>query len=142
MQSKFAILWPMFALAAWTVGILLLVATRRILSGVSGKVHPREYALGESQKVPAHVSLANRNYMNLLELPVLFHAICLVAYVTHVEAAQLVLLAWAYVALRVAHSLIHVTYNHVMHRFAAFAASNFVLVAMWVIVGRALANAA
>lgn len=142
MQSKFAILWPMFALAAWTVGILLLVATRRILSGISGRVHPREYALGESPKVPADVSLANRNYMNLLELPVLFHAICLVAYVTHTGAAQVVLLAWAYVALRVVHSFIHVTYNHVMHRFVAFAASNFVLVAMWVIVGRALANAA
>lgn len=142
MQPKFAMLWPMFALAAWTVGILLLVATRRILAGVNGRVHPREYALGESPKVPAEVSLANRNYMNLLELPVLFHAICLVAYVTHTGTAHVELLAWAYVVLRVVHSLIHVTYNHVMHRFAAFAASNLVLVAMWVLVGQALANAA
>ena len=142
MQSKSAILWPVFALAAWTVCVLLLVATKRVLAGVSGRVHPREYALGESQNVPAEVSLANRNYMNLLELPVLFYVVCVVAYMTNAGAKHLVPLAWAYVALRVAHSLVHVTYNRVMHRFAAFAASNFVLVTMWVLVALALANAA
>lgn len=101
MQSKLAILWPMFALAAWTVCVLLVVAIKRVLAGVSGKVHPREYSLGESQKVPAEISLPNRNYMNLLELPVLFYVICVVAYVTSSTTQQLVLLAWSYVALRV-----------------------------------------
>lgn len=142
MQSKFAILWPVFALAAWTVCMLFLVATKRVLAGITGRVHPREYALGESQNVPAEVSLANRNYMNLLELPVLFYVICVIAYVTHTGANHLVLLAWAYVALRVVHSLVHVTYNRVMHRFAAFAVSNFVLITMWVFVALALARAA
>jgi len=50
-------------------------------------------------------------------------------------------LAWAYVALRVVHSLIHITYNHVLHRFLAFASSNFVLLALWILVGRAVFTA-
>jgi hypothetical protein len=40
-------------------------------------------------------------------------------------------LAWIYVLLRAAHSFIHVTYNRVIHRFAAYAASTLVLFAMW-----------
>jgi hypothetical protein len=41
--------------------------------------------------------------------------------------------AWVYVALRVIHSLIHITYNNVLHRLSAYALSNFVLMAFWVL---------
>ena len=47
------------------------------------------------------------------------------------EAALIV--AWAYVAIRAVHSAIHLTYNNVMHRLTAFALSNFVLMAFWVL---------
>jgi len=40
-------------------------------------------------------------------------------------------LAWVYVALRIAHSLVHVSYNKVMHRLALFAISNVVVSVMW-----------
>ena len=39
-------------------------------------------------------------------------------------------LAWAYVALRMAHAIVHLSYNRVTHLFIVFAASNGVLVAM------------
>lgn len=142
MTSKFAMLWPVFALAAWTGVMLVLVAARRVRAGRQGRVHVREYALGESALVPADVRLPNRNYMNLLELPVLFYVACLLAQVTGLASPTLVVLAWAYVALRVVHSLVHVTCNRVLHRFAAFGASNGVLIAMWLLLGLALAGAA
>lgn len=126
-----AILIPVFALAGWTCLILLLIAFRRLTAGVA----PREYALGDSSQVPLPVQLANRNYMNLLELPLLFYIICLLAYVTGSVSGLLVLLAWSYVLLRVVHSVIHVTYNQVMHRFLVFVLSNLVLTALWVLVG-------
>jgi hypothetical protein len=133
-----AMLSPMFALAAWTMCVLLLVAFRRLRAGFSGQVSPREFALGESSKVPANVALPNRNYMNLLELPVLFYVICLIAHETSAVTATTVGLAWTYVALRMVHSVIHITYNHILHRFLAFAASNFALIALWVMVGTGL----
>jgi len=41
--------------------------------------------------------------------------------------------AWSYVALRAVHSAIHLTYNNVIHRLTAFALSNVVLMAFWVL---------
>jgi hypothetical protein len=41
-------------------------------------------------------------------------------------------LAWLYVALRAAHSLVHLTYNKVFHRLSVYAASNVVLLALWI----------
>ena len=71
------------------------------------------FKYGESATVPGYVCIPNRNYMNLLEVPVLFYVACLLLYVTDGTSTALVALAWAYVALRVLHSLIHLSYNHV-----------------------------
>lgn len=73
--------------------------------------------------------------MNLLELPVLFYVVCLMLYVTAGVSPLAVSLAWAYVVLRILHSIIHLTYNRVLHRLAAFAISNAVLAAIWVLAG-------
>ena len=135
------ILGPVFALVAWTTCILLLVAYRRVRPFGGERAHPREFALGESPKVPAAARLANRNYMNLFELPVLFYVGCLVAVVANAETSTLVALAWAYVAFRVVHRVIHVTYNHVLHRFYAFAASNAALIAIWALLAMNLLGA-
>jgi hypothetical protein len=140
MNHSLAILGPVFALAAWTVAILLLVAFRRVRAALAGEVHPREFALGESPRVPAAAVLANRNYMNLLELPILFYVACLMSVLIDVATATMLGLAWSYVALRVVHSLIHITYNRIVHRFAAFAMSNAALLAMWVLLGIQIAG--
>jgi hypothetical protein len=132
-----SVLAPAFVLAAWTGLILVLVAARRMTAGVA----PREYALGEPARLPPEVSLVNRNYMNLLEIPVLFYVICLVAYSAQAASPSILPLAWGYVGLRIVHSLIHITYNTVLHRFLAFVLSNVVLVALWVAVGLAVFSA-
>ena len=41
-------------------------------------------------------------------------------------------MAWTYVGLRALHSLIHLTYNNVIHRLLTFGISNFVLAAVWI----------
>lgn len=122
-------LFPMLALVGWTMGVLALMGARRL----SSRLHPREFALGESAVVPPPVSLPNRNFMNLLEVPVLFYVVCLTFYVTGQTTAWTIGLAWAFVALRVVHTLVHLTYNNVMHRLTAFAPANFALLALWVI---------
>ena len=71
--------------------------------------------------------------MNLLELPVLFYAACLALYVTGTVATLPLALAWTYVGLRAAHSLVHLTTNTVMVRLTFFALSNAVLIALWIV---------
>jgi hypothetical protein len=133
-----AILYPVFALAAWTGSVLLLVPYTRIRASLRGEISAADFKLGESSAVPPAVSIPNRNYMNLLEAPVLFYVACLLLYVSATSSAYAIYLTWAYVALRVLHSAIHLSYNKVLHRTLAFGASNAVLIALWVAAGHAL----
>ena len=95
---------------------------------------PRGVGLASvDDSTPQLGSIPNRNYMNLLELPLLFYVVCLLLVVTSGASDLAVALAWAYVAMRVVHSLIHLTYNRVIHRLAAFALSNAALVALWLV---------
>ena len=138
-MSENAILLPLFALAGWTGFVLILVLVARVRAGRRGEIKGEDFRYGESPRVPAAVCLPNRNYMNLLELPVLFYVICVILRVSGGVTSLSVSLAWAYVVLRVIHSLIHLSYNHVFHRLAAFFASNMVLVALWIVAGLHLA---
>lgn len=130
---KTATLYPVFALALWTALVLLQIPIARFRAAARREVTACDFEYGESATVPGYVCIPNRNYMNLLEVPVLFYVACLLLYVTDGTSTALVALAWAYVALRVLHSLIHLSYNHVYHRLMAFAASNLVLIALWLL---------
>ncbi|MDF1486569.1 MAPEG family protein [Ramlibacter sp. H39-3-26] len=126
------ILYPILALAAWTGLVLLLIPVARFRAGFRREVRADDFKFGESASVPPRVSLPNRNYMNLLEAPMLFYVVCVLLFVISGVTPTAVVLAWSYVALRIVHSLIHLTYNRVQHRLVAFAISNAVLAALWV----------
>lgn len=128
-----SIFMPFIGMALLTFTVLGLIPMRRFRAVFARQVTAADFALGESPQVPGHVALANRNYMNLLELPVLFYAVCGALYVTGTVDGLALGLAWTYVAVRAVHSLVHLTYNGVVHRLALFAVSNFVLMALWVV---------
>ena len=113
--------------------MLLLVPIARFKAGARGEVELDDFKYGESARVPTATRVPNRVFMNLLEVPVLFYLACLVAVVTQHATPTLIALAWAYVALRVLHSLIYLSYNHVAHRLTVFAVSNGVAAVMWVL---------
>lgn len=122
---------PMGAMALLTFSVLALIPLRRFRAGAAGHVTAEDFRYGESARVPPDVSIPNRNMMNLLELPTLFFPVCLMFYVTSRVDAPVLIVAWAYVALRAIHTLIHVSYNTVMHRLIAFALGNVVLGGLW-----------
>jgi hypothetical protein len=130
-MAQSEIFLPMGVLAFWTFAVLSLVPLRRFRAGAEGKVSEKDFKFGESARVPGTVSIPNRNYMNLLELPVLFYVVCLMFYVTNWVDAPALWLAWTFVVLRVIHSLIHLTYNKVRHRLVPFAFANLAVLAMW-----------
>ena len=127
------IFWPMGALAFLTMAVLLGVPIRRFAAARAGRVGPDDFRFGESERVPGHVSIPNRAMMNLLELPVLFYVAGLMYYVAGRVDGLVLAVAWTYVALRFAHTAIHMTYNNVMHRLIPFATSNLVLLAFWIL---------
>ena len=127
-----AIFYPMVALVLWTFAVLLMIPKRRFKAAREKRVRVADFAYGESENVPPEVRIPNRNFMNLLEAPVLFYVACLTVYVIGKVDPWSVGLAWAYVGLRVAHSIVHLTYNHVIHRMRVYAVSIFVLLALWI----------
>lgn len=130
-MSDTSIFAPMAALIALTFLVLALIPIKRFRAGAAGEITGEDFRFGESARVPGHVSIPNRNYMNLLELPMLFYVLCLALYVTHTVTPLGYGLAWAYVALRIAHSAVHLTMNHIFTRLTIFAASNVVLIVAW-----------
>jgi hypothetical protein len=134
------ILNPVIVLAMWTFLVLLLIPFVRVRSVRRREVGPNDFKYGESPAVPPSVSIPNRNYMNLLELPMLFYVVCVVLYVTAGTSRPTVIVAWIYVVLRVVHSLIHLSYNRVIHRLSVFALSNAALGSLWVMAGLHIAS--
>jgi hypothetical protein len=123
---------PVSVLAIWTAAVLFWTGFVRIRSVRQGRAPRGAFRLGEAPSVPPDVTVANRNLMNLLEMPMLFYVACIAFYVTRHVDPGLLRLAWVFVALRLVHSLIHLTTNRVRHRLIAFAASNVVLVMIWI----------
>ncbi len=132
-MSQASIFAPMGTLALLTFSVLILIPIRRFRAGALGQVTAEDFKFGESVAVPGHVSIPNRNYMNLLELPMLFYVSSLMFFVAGKVDTIVLTMAWVYVGLRSIHSLIHLTYNKVRHRLIPFAMSNVVLVAYWVL---------
>ncbi|HEU5397691.1 MAG TPA: MAPEG family protein [Gammaproteobacteria bacterium] len=135
-----AIFWPVLAMVLLTFVVLAYTGYKRFSAGFAGRVRAGDFRYGETANVPPDVAVANRNFMNLLEAPVLFYTFCISAYVTHTAAPWLLALAWLYVALRFVHTFIHLAYNKILHRFSSYAASNLVLLVMWLGFGAALAQ--
>ena len=126
-------LQPMLAVMLLTFAVWLGLYFTRIGEMKRQRVHPQKMSTRAARTQVDLGSAEARNsdnFMNLFELPVIFHALCITLYVTGaVDPANLVL-AWLFAASRVAHSFIHVTYNRVLHRFAAYVFGGVVLLAL------------
>ena len=84
-----------------------------------------------AEQLLARVSAPSDNFKNLFEAPVLFYVAMVLAMLLFLQSPLLVSLSWTYVLLRFIHSLIHISYNRVIHRFTAYFASTIVLWFIW-----------
>ena len=75
------------------------------------------------------------NFKNLFEIPVLFYVAIITVYVTQMVDVTFVILASVFVLFRYLHSLIHIGYNRVTHRFSVYIISTFTLWIIWLLIG-------
>lgn len=130
--DKYLILWPIAAMAALTFLVLSLVPMFRAGDVNAGRLGTHDFKMGESDRVPEATKLYNRNYMNLLELPLLFYVVCLVIFVTDKANWIEVNLAWGFVLFRALHTWVHLTINRVLIRMAMFSMAAFILMFLWI----------
>jgi hypothetical protein len=125
------LLLPMATLALWTLNVLTYMEIQRLLAIRAGRVQLEDFRYGDSASVPTDIAVGNRNYMNLLESPLLFYVACLAAMQTARVDVWMGRLAWAFVALRIAHSLVHLLNRNFITRIVLFSGSLVALALMW-----------
>jgi hypothetical protein len=80
--------------------------------------------------LPAEVQWKAHNYNHLMEQPTVFYAVALALAIGGQGDGLNAQLAWAYVLLRIVHSMVQATVNRVMVRFAVFALASLALIAL------------
>ena len=129
------ILLPPMALIGLTFFCVARLGYLRYAAVRDGSVDPRYYSSYQGFDEPEKLRIHSRHVLNLFEVPVLFYAITLIAYVSETATGTAVWLAWLYVVLRFLHTYVHLTSNIVLLRFRIFVFSVFTLAALWLVVG-------
>lgn len=134
------ILAPVVALVAWSMVMWLWMYLTRIpaIQKSRMKLDPQAPRGEQMNTLPASVRWKADNYNHLMEQPTIFYAIALALALMEQGAGINCTLAWAYVGLRVVHSVLQATWNKIEARFGLFFISSLVLIALIVNAVRAV----
>lgn len=132
MEMHSEILKPMTVLAAWTMFMWLWMYVTRIPAMSKAGVDTGSLTGGTGKDldgvIPDNIQWKAHNYNHLHEAPTVFYAVALALAFMGAGDGFNAQLAWAYVALRIVHSLVQATVNKVMIRFLLFSLSSLVLI--------------
>ena len=130
------ILKPLAVLAGWTMVMWVWMYATRIPA--INKL-PKPTTPGADQGwtgamleglLPREVQWKAHNYNHLHEAPTVFYAVALALAMVGQGDGLNATIAWAYVALRIIHSVFQATVNKVAPRFILFALSSLCLIAL------------
>ena len=127
-----SILQPVVALVLWSMVMWAWLYATRIPAIVGAKVEmdPTMTTADLSQRLPPQVRWKADNYNHLMEQPTLFYAVALTLAFVGEGSGLNAWLAWAYVGIRVVHSLVQALANIIMVRFLIFMVGSLVLLAL------------
>jgi hypothetical protein len=131
MKFEYSILLPPTALVLLTGFVWLRLGSDRLGEMRSRRIHPQQVATSKQMGETMQNVQSADHFRNLFEVPVLFYALCAFVAMTRLTTLLLLACAWGYVALRAAHTYVHLTSNKVVRRFQVFVASTIVLYVMW-----------
>jgi len=117
-MSSSAIFYPVFL--QMVVTLILYILTYRVRVGLvkSGEAKPSDYKTYENENSESRKW--GRAISNQYETPVIFYALCLIAFVTGPVSTLTFALAWVYSILKTIHVYIHVSKNRLRYRQPAF----------------------
>ena len=128
------ILRPVVALIAWTLVMWAWMIAVRLPALKAAGVDLGKVTGGKGSDadrvLPAKAQWPSHNYNHLLEQPTIFYAVALVIALTQTGDGVNAWIAWGYVLLRIAHSIVQATFNRVSVRFALFLLSTLCLIAL------------
>jgi hypothetical protein len=118
-----SILQPVTVLALWSLMIWLWMYATRIPALMANPDYDTTGSIGGTGidlrgVTPANVQWKADNYNHLMEQPTVFYAVALALAVMGAGGGINATLAWLYAGFRIVHSLVQVTVNRVVVRFA------------------------
>jgi hypothetical protein len=131
------ILAPAAVLVLWSMIILVWTAATRFpaIAKVPKdqlRTLPREGVRGQDLEriLPPSVNWKSHNYTHLMEQPTVFYAAVAILALAGAGTGINVILAWAYTAIRIAHSIWQATVNKIPVRVGLFALSSVCLIGL------------
>ncbi|PQM27578.1 hypothetical protein CVO77_03070 [Sphingopyxis lindanitolerans] len=129
------LLAPGAVLILWTLVVLIWAGVSRFRAfakaGIDLKAAPPGGRGADLEGVlPPLTNWKSHNYTHLVEQPTLFYAVILILHAVGGYPAYVVWIAWAYVVLRIVHSLWQATVNRIPVRFTIFMLATLCLVAL------------
>lgn len=122
---------PLIAMLAFICALFAFAFCARMYAVLTRRISLDHYKIFAHQNEPDYLVRITNNLNNQFQLPVLFICAGVVVVVLKMDEQYLVFNAWAFVACRVAHSIIHLTFNAVLARSAIFAAGLYFLCNIW-----------
>ena len=138
MTIETQIITPVIALTVWSAIMWLWMYATRIpaIKAAKMELDPNAPNGEQMSTLPPNVRWKADNYNHLMEQPTVFYAVAISLAVLGEGSGINLTLAWAYVILRVVHSLIQVLVNKIELRFVVFLLSNIPLI--WLTINAAL----
>lgn len=126
------ILSAVIALVLWTFVMWFWLYATRLPAMMKNKIvyDPNRPPSEFMDKIPPSVRWKADNYNHLHEQPTIFYAVAIMLSLLGNGGGLNASLAWIYVGLRVAHSIVQATVNKVELRFALFVAASMVLLVL------------
>ena len=121
----------MLALVVWTLVMTAWMYAVRIPAIQKAGINPNDAREPTSlDALPLGVRQVAYNHNHLMEQPTIFYALVVYTYLAGQQNPLNLALAWAYVAVRVVHSLVQATVNVILLRFGIFVLGTLVLAAL------------
>lgn len=126
------IIYPLIALVNLCFFVMIWLGHTRAKFMTKNKIHPQKVATRENtSQIFKDISNPSDNFKNLFELPTLFMPLPIILIQLEMVDSIFVIMAWIFVITRALHTIVHCSYNKVMHRFWAYTISSMVLWIMW-----------
>ena len=117
-MNQIALLTPVLVLIIWTFIIFLIMSygRARFMKDPQDAAHTKDL----KGTLPSWVERTADNYNHLFEQPIAFYVVTLATALINSIDPLIIQLAWAFVILRIIHSLVQLTFNLVLVRFMIF----------------------
>jgi hypothetical protein len=126
------LLGPVAALVAWSLVVMVWMAIARArefkrLGITRANIPDGSRGADLEGRADPRAQWKAHNYMHLMEQPTLFYAVVLALAIAGDSDPGTLVIAWAYVGLRIVHSFVQATVNIVKYRFLVFALASAAL---------------